>query len=589
MISDLFSLNYKIIERKTQLSKNAEQKKVARFQIKNGFCPRSGNYQLTESRENTPGLIALKGNEKTTIHSNYYPIKEAEKIVQGFNSQKQTIVILGMGLGYIIPLLIEKYPTHKIIVVEADKHLFNLALHYLNLENLSENVFFVVGYEYYETSDLVRKIAEEYDLLEFRSVESLFPDYYSGLKKRLSGKSGFSVSGEWKYPKFAKEKCNVIFIDSSYVLSRECITGLQSLGHNVRYLHIEQQEMDYSVFIHNFLQVINEFRPDFVLTINHLGFDRGGRLTELLSDMEIPFASWYVDSPTIVLQSYETNISPFCNIFVWDRDYIPDLKKIGYHQTDYLPLATMPSVFRPLNLEKEYNVSFVGSSMVFGIHKNMRSFIHRQDLLFLLDKTADKFLQSDSRYVADSIKELEESGTNFRFEDTEQRADFEAAVLWRATQIYRLSGIKKLGDFYPMIFGDPNWDRFLDNRYRIGREALYYEDLPTVYNKSALVFNMTSCQMKNSVNQRVFDVPACGSFLLTDYKKQLEEIFEIGKEIVTFNEIDEITELVKYYSKNSTEREKIAKAAYKKILNNETYEHRLTNMISIMKNRYKNL
>ena len=224
-----------------QLLENSEQKEVARFQIKNGFCPRSGDYLLTESRENTPGMIVLKGNEKITIHSNYYPSKEAGKIVQDFNAQKQTIVISGMGLGYIIPLLQNKYPTHKIIVAEADKHLFNLALHYLDLGNLSENVFFIIGYEYFEASDLVRKIAEEFDLLELRSVKSLFPDYYSGLKKRLSGESGFSVSDEWKYPKFAKEKCNVIFIDSSYVLSRECITGLQSLGHNVRYLHIEQQ------------------------------------------------------------------------------------------------------------------------------------------------------------------------------------------------------------------------------------------------------------------------------------------------------------------------------------------------------------
>ncbi|HOE91945.1 MAG TPA: glycosyltransferase, partial [Candidatus Cloacimonadota bacterium] len=360
--------------------------------------------------------------------------------------------------------------------------------------------------------------------------------------------------------------------------------AIQKTGNLVHYVHIDEKQYAYEEFIRNLMKDINDFKPDFILTINHLGFDKEGHLTELLSEMEIPYASWFVDSPNVILSCFTQNISPYCSIFVWDEDYIQDVLDAGYPHVDYLPLATSTSIFKPLAIEKIYDVSFVGSSMVYATHKNMKSFVHRPDLLNLLEPVSDAFFKLKTRHVDHALQSL---GYNDEiFEDIEQKEDFYAAVLWRSTQKYRLSGILKLEEFNPVISGDENWQRLLPFSFNTISERWYYDNLNDFYNQSLINFNMTSLQMKNAVNQRVFDVPATNSFLLTDYKKQLHEVFDLKEDIAVFEDVEEIPDLCKFFLANKSQTQKMAKRAMNKVLAHHTYEQRIVKMIDIMKNRY---
>ena len=76
-------------------------------------------------------------------------------------------------------------------------------------------------------------------------------------------------------------------------------------------------------------------------------------------------------------------------------------------------------------------------------------------------------------------------------------------------------------DFNPLIVGDPGWKELLKGRdgWRYHSELSYYDDLPDFYPLSDINFNCTSQQMKGAVNQRVFDVPCCNGFLLTDHRR----------------------------------------------------------------------
>ncbi len=555
--------------------------------INKGHCRFTSEFTLIPSKEDAPGLIFEENGEKVTLHSSYYPTREAIRWAESVKTEKPHIVCLGIGLGYGLDPLCKRFPDKIITVIEPDKNLFNLAMQTIDISKLPESVRFIIGYEDFEVLDFIGNI-DEIEILEIKQRTRLLPRYFDAVKRRLQNKPIFDLSDQWKYKKFAgASKLKVIFIDSGYVLTKECLSALQQLGHAVQYIHIDKDNYQYDEFVRNFLTLISQFKPDFVLTINHLGFDQEGRMTELLSELEIPFISWFVDSPTVVLSGKDTNISDYCNIFVWDRDYIQDVIDAGYPHVDYLPLATMPELFKPLDLPYKTDVSFVGSSMVYSTHKNLRSMVFRRDLLYHLDTVALEFLGIDSRYVIEAIDRVRATGIELAFDYPEQQLDFEAAVLWRATQMYRLSGIEKLAPFYPTVFGDPNWDTILNNRYRIEREVLYYDNLPQVYNTSRINFNMTSRQMKNAVNQRVFDVPACGKFILTDYKQQLEEIFDTsGEEIVFFRDVEEIPELVAFYLENDSVRERYARNAYSRVTRNETYKHRLGMMIEIMRKRY---
>ncbi len=67
-----------------------------------------------------------------------------------------------------------------------------------------------------------------------------------------------------------------------------------------------------------------------------------------------------------------------------------------------------------------------------------------------------------------------------------------------------------------------------------------------------------------AANIRLFEATGSGALLLTDWKENLSEFFEPGKEVVTFRSLDECIEKNNYYRENEEEREIIARAGQKK-------------------------
>lgn len=93
-----------------------------------------------------------------------------------------------------------------------------------------------------------------------------------------------------------------------------------------------------------------------------------------------------------------------------------------------------------------------------------------------------------------------------------------------------------------------------------------------------------NCNISNDINYRTFETTGCGTFLLTNYTPGLEKLFDIGKEIVTYSSIQDLSEKVSYYLNNDDERNRIAKAGYEKSKANHTYYERSKKIIEIIKN-----
>ena len=84
------------------------------------------------------------------------------------------------------------------------------------------------------------------------------------------------------------------------------------------------------------------------------------------------------------------------------------------------------------------------------------------------------------------------------------------------------------------------------------------------------------------IKGRNFEVPGCGGFLMTNYVAHLEDYFEIGKEVVCFEDKKDLLEKVRYYLNNDEEREKVAQAGYERTINNHTYEKRFLEIFQKM-------
>ena len=92
--------------------------------------------------------------------------------------------------------------------------------------------------------------------------------------------------------------------------------------------------------------------------------------------------------------------------------------------------------------------------------------------------------------------------------------------------------------------------------------------------------------MKGAVNQRLFDVPAAGAFVLTDWREQTEKLFEPGKELVCYRESEEIPDLVRYFLAHPEERRRIVRAARTRVLAEHTWTHRVRSILTILRETY---
>ncbi|KPA11434.1 Methyltransferase type 11 domain protein [Candidatus Magnetomorum sp. HK-1] len=86
----------------------------------------------------------------------------------------------------------------------------------------------------------------------------------------------------------------------------------------------------------------------------------------------------------------------------------------------------------------------------------------------------------------------------------------------------------------------------------------------------------------DNFNNRLFEATGCGALLITEHKDYLHQLFEIGKEIVVYRNIEECTDLIKYYLNHPDETQKIAKAGQKRTLKDHTYDIRMKKTAKIL-------
>ncbi|MFN3167275.1 MAG: glycosyltransferase [Phycisphaeraceae bacterium] len=76
------------------------------------------------------------------------------------------------------------------------------------------------------------------------------------------------------------------------------------------------------------------------------------------------------------------------------------------------------------------------------------------------------------------------------------------------------------------------------------------------------------------IKGRVFEVPACGGFLLTQPAEDLDAYLEPGVDCATFESLDDLIDQVRYYLDHEEERRAIAERGYQRTLAEHTYAER---------------
>jgi spore maturation protein CgeB len=143
-------------------------------------------------------------------------------------------------------------------------------------------------------------------------------------------------------------------------------------------------------------------------------------------------------------------------------------------------------------------------------------------------------------------------------------------------------------DFRVSIWGP--WEKKLDKnsilRKCIVKDGFFTpEEMVVMFNSSKIVLNLHSWfgNWNYGVNPRLFEANGCGAFQLSDYKEEIPELFEPGKEIALYNDFDELKQRAAFYLSADKERQDIAEKGLARTQKQHTYRHRMEEMFYTIK------
>jgi hypothetical protein len=148
----------------------------------------------------------------------------------------------------------------------------------------------------------------------------------------------------------------------------------------------------------------------------------------------------------------------------------------------------------------------------------------------------------------------------------------------------------------------PEWDyrsKLIDNlKHTFGAQFTHIggdgdtgtirgERLNRVYASSKVAVGDTLCigfDYPYYFSDRLFESTGRGGFTIFPYIKGIEDMFEIDKEIVTYNygDFKELEDKIRYYLQNGEEREKIRSAGHNRAKKDHTYVNRWSEILRII-------
>lgn len=158
------------------------------------------------------------------------------------------------------------------------------------------------------------------------------------------------------------------------------------------------------------------------------------------------------------------------------------------------------------------------------------------------------------------------------------KTNYELLFVGNSRKIYR----KIIKDILPSkhdlaVYGT-NWTGLIDQEYIKG-ENIPNKELYKHYGTAKIVLNdhWDDMREKGFISNRIFDVLACKSFIITDEVVGLDEYF--GDSVISYKGKDDLKEKIDLYMNNEELRKKEIEKAYEIVVNNHTFEKRAQQII----------
>jgi spore maturation protein CgeB len=103
------------------------------------------------------------------------------------------------------------------------------------------------------------------------------------------------------------------------------------------------------------------------------------------------------------------------------------------------------------------------------------------------------------------------------------------------------------------------------------------------FRRSRVNYNSHIGIAESASNRRLFEVTGVGSCLLTDDKRGMSTLFDVGTEVVTYSGTEDCIEKATWLLEHPRERAQLARAGQRRTLAAHTYAQRAVELDSIVR------
>jgi spore maturation protein CgeB len=140
--------------------------------------------------------------------------------------------------------------------------------------------------------------------------------------------------------------------------------------------------------------------------------------------------------------------------------------------------------------------------------------------------------------------------------------------------------LKPLMGAYDVGIWGPGWEQVADkkNGHCLHAAPLHHSQWVRMFNAAKIVLiihyqdGIIPCFQ---ASPKVFEALACRCFVLVDSQRDVFKLFSPGKELVGFDDIQDLKAKIDHYLDRDGERRQIAAAGYLEVIGRHTYRHRL--------------
>ena len=376
---------------------------------------------------------------------------------------------------------------------------------------------------------------------------------------------------------------NILVYEFDIFPYRDIIAALKEQGHNVDIFNLPfTSHVNDVVFESSLKKKLSDASFDCVFSVNYITV-----VAKACHEHKIPYVSWCCDTP--LLSMYHPSISyPENHIYMFDKMETMRFNKRGIDTVHHLPLAATPKFGHLEHVEYLYDISFVGNLYDKNRYDEMTHFLPDY-LVGYMDAAieAQQNIQGGNILVSmltDEIISALEPYIRLEKDDesqTEIKLHFATSVLsYKVAALNRINALNLLGRSFKNLHLFTTSDTSCITGTSVHPAVNYHSEAPKVFAASKINLNFTAPNIESGIPLRVFDILSSGGFVLTDFREELFEFFEPDKDLVVFENNEDLVLKTQYYLAHEKERMIIASNGYHTLCKHHTYKQRLEKILA---------